>query len=131
LAVARSGPAEDPAQVLDLGVAAHKACEAAEGRGLQSRPGLTRSRQLEDLDRVRQALHRDGPERPHLDVAFGEPQGLGRQPDGPGRRHLFHPRPEVSGLAHRRVVHAQIAADRAHDHLPRVEADPDLHLHPV
>jgi hypothetical protein len=34
----------------------------------------------------------------------------------------------VRGLAHGRVVHAQIAADRAHDDIPRVETDPDLHL---
>jgi hypothetical protein len=37
----------------------------------------------------------------------------------------------VGGLAHGRVVHAEIAADRAHDDLPRVEADPDLYLHTV
>jgi hypothetical protein len=37
----------------------------------------------------------------------------------------------VGGLAHRRVVHAQIVADRADHDLPRVEADADLHLHPV
>ena len=131
LAAARAGLAEDPAQVLDLGVAADEAREAAERGGLQARPRRPRPRQLEDLDRVREALDGDGPERPHLDVALGEPHGLGGQPDGPGRRQLFHPGREVGGLAHGRVVHAQIAADRADDDLARVEADPDLHLHPV
>jgi hypothetical protein len=37
----------------------------------------------------------------------------------------------VGSLAYRRVVHSEITADRADDDLPRVEADPDLQLHPV
>jgi len=64
LAVAGRGPAEDPAQLLDLGVAADEAREAAKRRSLQARPRLARSRQLKELDRVREALHRDGPDRP-------------------------------------------------------------------
>ena len=52
LATARTGLVEDPAQVLNLGVAVHEAGEAPEGRGLQTRPGLAGSRQLEDLDRI-------------------------------------------------------------------------------
>jgi hypothetical protein len=131
LAAAGGGLAEDAAQVLDLGVAADEAREAAEGRGLQARSGHPRPHELEDLDRLRQALDGDGSERPHLDVALGEPEGLGGQPHGPGRRQLFHPRGEVSGLAHGRVVQAQIATNRAHHNFSRVEADPDLHLHPV
>ncbi len=118
LAVARIGLAQDPAQMLDLGVAPDEAREAAEHRGLEPRARLTRSRQLEDLDRVRQALHGDGPERPHLDVPLGEPHGLCGQPHRPGRRQLFHPGGEVGRLTHRRVVHAQIAADGADDDLP-------------
>ena len=46
LAVASAGLAEDAAQVLDLGVAADEAREAAERRGLQPRPRCPRSRQL-------------------------------------------------------------------------------------
>ena len=72
LAPARAGLAEHPAQVLDLGVAADEAREAPERRRLQARARLSRSRQLEDLDRVRESLHGDGPERLHLDVALGE-----------------------------------------------------------
>jgi hypothetical protein len=37
----------------------------------------------------------------------------------------------VSRLAHGRVVHAQIAADRADHDLARIEADANLDLHPV
>ena len=128
-AVAPCGPVADPAQVLDLGVAAAEAREAAKRRGLQARPGLTRSRQLEDLDRVREALHWDGPERPDLDVALGQPHGLARQAHRPRRRQLLHAGRQVRGLAHGRVVHPEIAADRAHHDLARVEADADLGLH--
>jgi len=110
--------AQHPAQVLDLGVAADEAREAPERRGLQARARLARPRQLEDLDRLREPLHGDGPKRPHLDVALSEPQGRAGQPDGPGQRQLFHPGREVSGLAHGCVVHAQIAADRADNNLP-------------
>src|SRR4029453_9732092 len=91
LPVARTGLTEHPAQVLHLGVAAHEAREPSESGGLQARPGLPSPYQLEDLDRVRETLHGDGPERPHLDVAFGEPGGLARQPHSPGRRSLFSP----------------------------------------
>jgi hypothetical protein len=86
-------------------------------------------RQLEDLDRVREPLHRNGPERLHLDVALDEPHRLAGQSHGPGGRELLHPGRQVGGLPHGCVVHAQIAADRAHNDLARVETDPDLHLH--
>ena len=35
----------------------------------------------------------------------------------------------MRGLAHGGVVHAEIAADRAHDDIAGVEPDADLHLH--
>ena len=41
LAVAGTGLTEDPAQVLDLGVAADEAREAAQGRRLQARARLS------------------------------------------------------------------------------------------
>ena len=44
---------------------------------------------------------------------------------------MFHPRGEVSRLADGRVVHVQIAADRAHDDLAGVEADTVLHFDAV
>ena len=44
----------------------------------------------------------------------------------PGVGHLLHAGGEVRGLADRGVVHAQVAADRAHHDLAGVEADADL-----
>jgi hypothetical protein len=37
----------------------------------------------------------------------------------------------VSGLAHRGVIHVQVAPDGPDDHLPRVQTDPDLYLDAV
>jgi hypothetical protein len=48
-----AGLPQDPAEVLDLGVAADEAGEAPEDSGLESRPGLSRPRQLEDVDGAR------------------------------------------------------------------------------
>jgi hypothetical protein len=48
----------------------------------------------------------------------------------PGIGELFHPCGEMGRLADGGVIHAQIRADRPHDHFPRVQADSDLDLHP-
>ena len=45
--------------MLDLGVAADEAREAAQGRRLQARARLTRPGQLEDLDGLGEALDGD------------------------------------------------------------------------
>jgi hypothetical protein len=63
-----------------------------------------------------------------LDEAFGQAQRLGGEPDAAGGRELLHARRLVRGLAHGGVVHAEIAADRAHDDVSGVDADADLHL---
>ena len=122
---------EHLSEVLDLRIAADEAREPPLRRRLEPRPRCPRARQLENLDRVREPLHRDGPERLHLDVPLSEAYAFGGEPDRPRGGELLHPGREMGGLAHRRVVHAQIAADRADNDLPRVEADPDLDLHPV
>jgi hypothetical protein len=48
--------------MFDLGIAAHEPREALERSGLQKRARLPRSRQLEDLERLRVAFNGDGPE---------------------------------------------------------------------
>ena len=45
----------------------------------------------------------------------------------PGLRQLLQPRRQVGGVAHRRVVHAQVVANLAHHHQPGVHADAHLH----
>ena len=78
------------------------------------------------LDGLGHAGHDTRTERRCHDVTLGEPHDVARHKDGARCRHLLHPRGEMRRLPHRRVVHAQVAADRAHDHLARVEADADL-----
>jgi len=56
-------------------------------------------------------------------------QRPGSDPNAAGRRELLHARRQVRGLAHGGVVHAEVAADRAHHDLSGVDADADLHLH--
>ena len=64
-----------------------------------------------------------------MDEALGQAQRPGGEPDTAGRRELLHARRQVRGLAHRRVVHTEIAADRAHHDVTGVETHADLHLH--
>ena len=84
------------------------------------------SGQLEDLEWVRETLHRDGPERPHLDVAFGQRQRMRRDHDRAGVGDLLHPRGQMRRLADGRVVHVEIAADGPYHDFPGVQPDADL-----
>jgi hypothetical protein len=70
-------------------------------------------------------------ERPQVQKALGEAGGRRGQPDGAGARQLLHAIREMHGRADGVVVHAEIVADRAHQHLARIEADPDAHLDAV
>jgi hypothetical protein len=49
----------------------------------------------------------------------------------PGGRQLFHAGRQVRGLANGGVVHMEIIADGPYHDLPRVKANPDLHLDPM
>jgi len=86
-------------------------------------------RAVEHLDRFAEPLDRHRAERGDLDEALGQVQRLGGKPDAAGRRQLLHACRQVRRLAHGGVVHAEIAADRAHHDLSGVDADADLHLH--
>jgi hypothetical protein len=114
------------AKLLQLGVAADEPREPAPGGRLQAGPRRASARHLVDLDRVSEPLHRYGAERFHGDVALGQRQCLGRDHNRAGIGELLHPRGEVRRLADGRVVHVEVAPDRAHDHLARVQPDADL-----
>ena len=117
------------AELIHLSVTTDEARQPPPRRGFEAAAGRARSRQLEHLDRLADPLDRDRPERGDMHHALGQVQGAGGEPDAAGRRELLHACRQVRGVAHRGVVHAQIAADRAHDDVSGVEADPDLHLH--
>jgi hypothetical protein len=50
------------------------------------------------------------------------------EPDAASWRELLHAGRQVRGLPHGRVVHPQIAADRAYHDIARVDPDADLHF---
>src|SRR5439155_1334582 len=72
------------------------------------------------------ALDRQRSERLDLRVAFRQSGGVSGGPNGSRRGQLLDPRGQVCGLAHRRVVHAQITSDGPYDDLARVQAHPNL-----
>ena len=113
LAMARGGALERLGELLELALAPDEAGQAAGGAGLEPGPGRRGPGQLVDRRRGLEPLHRDAPERPDLDVAFGQPQGVAGDEDRPGLRHLLHPGGEVGRLPDGGVVHAEVAADGA------------------
>jgi hypothetical protein len=121
-----AGACERARQHVELRLATDERRETARSRDLKPRAGRGAD-QLEDLDRLREALHRRRAEGARVDVPFDEPERVGRHDDRPGVRDLLHARRQVGGLADRRVVHAEVASDRAHDHFTGIQSDPDAH----
>ena len=116
-------------QSRELGIAADKAGEPA-GRGrLQAPPNATGANQLKDLHRRVEPFNGHWPERGGPDVAFRQPERLGRDQDGARLGHLFHAGGEMRRLPHGGVIHMQVTADRPHDDFPGIEANPDLDRH--
>jgi hypothetical protein len=75
LAAAGSRLVARPPQLIELGVAAHEAREAARHRGVEPRAGGANAHHLEDGNGLGEASDRRGAERFHLDVPFGAHQG--------------------------------------------------------
>ena len=128
LAVPQAGPVEGAAELLQLGVAADEAREPPPRP--RPRGGCERRRLPASSNTSTGSpspLTGTGPSGFTCDIALGELQRLGREQDGAGIGELLHPRGQVRRLADGRVVHVQIAADRAHDDFAGVEPDADLH----
>ena len=128
LALSGRGQLARPLQRRQLALAADEGREPAPGCRLETRARRADARQIERLDRLRQALHRHLPQGPQVQEAFGEAGGRRGQPDRSGARQLLHPAREVDGRADRVVVHAEVVADRAHQDLARMQADPRADL---
>ena len=88
-----------------------------------------------DAHRLGDALHAELAEILELEVAARRAPPSPRQIAGIGRRERLHALRKADGVALRRVVHAQVVADRADHDLARVdahagrEADAVLALH--
>ena len=113
-------------QLRELGRARHEARRPVHGGHASNRAHRRGADQLEDLDRRIEALDGPWPERFDCDRLTSQAQRAARDECASGLGHLLHPGGEMSRLAYGRVVHAQIVADRAHDHFSRVEADADM-----
>ena len=129
-AIALRGAAQRGIERGDLALAAHEAREAARARGLDAgavRPGPD---ELEALHQPAHALHAGAARRGELEVGFDQAGGVPGQAHLAGARALLHARGQPDRVTLRGVVHAQVVADRAHDHLARVEPDPDREAQP-
>ena len=126
LPAAASRQFEHATELVQLVVTADETGEPAPGGRLK--PGTRRPEagDLVHLQRIGKALHGNGTERARGDEAFHASEGGRRHEDSPRARELLHPRRQVRRLPDRGIVHAEIASDRAHEHLARIEPDPDL-----
>src|SRR5215470_3922872 len=107
-------------------VAAYESGQSLSGGDVEPRAAALRSRELVDVHRLWHALDGKRPDGRDQNVAFSE-SPCGRTDEDAARLgQLLHPRGEMRGLADRRVVHVQIAANRAHDDLAGVEPDADF-----
>src|SRR5262245_34588450 len=97
--------------------------------GAGSKPGSSRYSpdQLVDRRRGVEPLHGDRPQSSDLDIAFGQLQSLASDQCGTGFRHLLHSSCKMRRLADGGVVHVQVTADGAHDHLAGIEPYANLH----
>ena len=125
------GTCQGLAQVLHLGIAPHKACQAPRHGRLQPRAHRPGPQQLIDLDGLRQPLHRHRPQGRDLDVALDQAQRVGGQQSRARTGELLHARRQMRGLPDGGVVHVQVVANRAHHHLAGVQPDADLDVEPL
>jgi hypothetical protein len=127
LAVTCSGTLQGLAKSREFRLPADKTRQSSRHPGLESPPERTRADQLKDLYWFRQPLHRDGSQGRDLHQPLHQPEGVGRQEDAPSGGELFHAGREMRCLAHGRVIHVQIIADRPHHDCAGVETDAHLH----
>jgi hypothetical protein len=93
----------------DIAIAVVSAARAA-----MQRPLLAYSTGPEHLRHAHWRVYpfdRHRSERFDLHIAFRQAQHIGGDQDRVRHRHLFHARREMCGLAHRGIVHVEIAAD--------------------
>src|SRR5262244_1207598 len=127
LAMPLANLVEGGPELLHLDTASNELAQASDNGGLEPSPHLPRSDHLTDLDRRLETSHGHGAHRLNLDEALHETACLRGDPDGSGRSELLHTGCQMSRLADRRVVHAEIRADGANHHVAGIQADPDSH----
>ena len=129
LSMPLSGLLQRSTKLLHFRVAAHKPSEAAGGRRLQARAGASGRYDLEDLNWALKALDRPESQCADHDVALSQLERRRRDQDRARHGQLLQARGQVGRLANGRVVHVEVAADGADDHLARISPDPDMQGH--
>jgi len=106
-------------------IASHEGREAA--LALDVEPGLAAAR-AQDLERLdgRVTLHGQLAQVERFEVSGDQPRRRRAHEHAARSRVLLQSGGHVGRVANRRVVHAEIVADLAHDDRPGVEADPHL-----
>ena len=93
---------------------------------MEPRPQHARPGHLVHLNRSVQALDRHRAQGLDLHITFDQPQRVGSQECAAGSCQLLHPGGQVGRLTHGRVVHVEVAPDRAHHHFTRVQSDSNV-----
>ena len=116
---------EEIQQRLELPVAADEVTQPVGTQALERRAARPHTEESNHDDRLAPALDLNGPHALAADVALDEPPRRLAREDRARLGQLLEASRQVGGVADRRVVHAQVVADRAHDHEAGVQAHPD------
>ena len=108
----------------------HQPREAPQAGGVEACAQRADPLELEDPDRGTDAFHRPSSLVVQGEEPLDQPGGMLGQVHAAGSGHLLHPRREPHAVSLGGVVHAQVVADLADHHLPRVEAHADGELEP-
>ena len=130
-ALPRADDRERVAESGELGVTAdhrrvHVLAEAAGGHGAAAEPG-----HLIAVNGLGLALELEAAGVDRLDERSDEAVCRRRDHDAAGRRRGLHPRGDVHGVAHRRVLARDVAPDHPDDDRAGVDADAHLERHTV
>jgi hypothetical protein len=117
-----AGALEGVEEQAEFALAADQRCEPAVGLDFQAGARLVGADHLPERDGLLLALQGHRAQRPRLEVALDEPMRPLGDGHAPRLADLLEPRRDVGGVAHGRVVHAQIAADGADYHQPGVDS---------
>ena len=115
----------------ELALAAHEAREATRSRAVEAARDPARTTELEDADGSAGALEALLPTVEEVEEVRRDPRRLIGHRDAARWRKLLHAGRQPDDMPLRGVVHAQVVADAAHDHLPGVQAHPHRELEPA
>ena len=95
---------------------------------VRSRPGPSSAQHAQ---RRAHAFDREQAEVLELEVSRRQRRGVLGEIGAPRLAELFHARCQADGMPLRGVVHAQVVADRADDHVARIESHAHRELQPA